>query len=79
MFPVGKVMESLHQVRGVLLDYEMYSQTQCLDILIESANRAGHEVYTLPECVSRVEHALSRLDEVDPHVRELVLFELHRL
>lgn len=70
--PAKVIMDRLHELRSLLASYEEYEQAGMLDTLIETANRAGHEVYTWEGCAERVSQHVSRLDGLSPEVVALV-------
>ena len=44
--PAKIIIDNLYVVRDNLVDGERFEEANTMDILIEAANRAGHEVYT---------------------------------
>ncbi len=44
--PVKTIIDNLYVVRESLVDDERFEEANVMDILINAANRAGHDVYT---------------------------------
>lgn len=44
--PVKTIIDNLYVVRESLVDDERFEEANAMDVLIEAANRAGHEMYT---------------------------------
>lgn len=63
--PVKTIMDNLYIVRESLVDDERFEEANIMDILIEAANRAGHQVYTWEGVTEAVRNSLAavRFDE----------------
>lgn len=75
--PVKLIMDDLQFIGDELRDIGRFEEALNMDILIEAANRAGHQVYTREGVVSAVRTALEHVT-LDEDVRDLIDAALSR-
>lgn len=80
MMPAARAIEALYTVKELLLADSEYLQASNIEVLVEAANRAGHErpgdaEFTRNEVLRCLETPIMR-DELTDITRELVLTAL---
>jgi len=69
--PVKHIMDDLQFVRDSLRDEGRFTEALDIDILIEAANRAGHQVYTWEGVAESVRASMPPL-AINDDVKELI-------
>lgn len=59
--PVKLIMDDLYFIAGELRDIGRFEEALNIDILLEAANRAGHESYTTEGVTKAVREALTHV------------------